>query len=83
MSNQLMNQMLDSHANFVRDQSYLIQIKHFHVSVSKRTLQRAFAARKSRVERYKMTRIKPLSQKNQQLRIAYEKEHKDHTVENF
>jgi hypothetical protein len=78
-----MNQMLDPQANPVRDQPYPTQLEHFHIDASQRTLQRAFAARKPRAGRYKMARIKPLSQKNQQLRMAYGKEHKDHTIENF
>jgi hypothetical protein len=82
VSTQLMDQMLD-HANPVRGQPYPIQLEHFQVNASERTLQRAFAARKPRAGRYKMARIKPLSQKNQQLRMTYGKEHKDHTVENF
>jgi hypothetical protein len=53
VSNELMNEILDPQANLVRDQSYTVQLKHFHVNAHKRTLQRAFAIRKPRVERYK------------------------------
>ncbi len=78
-----MNQMLDPQANPVRDQSYPVQLKHFDIDASKRTLQRAFAARKPRVGRYKMTKLRMISDKNKALRMIYEKEHKNHTIENF
>jgi hypothetical protein len=83
LSVELMNQMLDSQTNLVRDQLYSIQLKHFDIDVSKPTLQRAFDVRKSRVERYKMTKLRMISHKNKTLRIIYEKKHKNYTIENF
>jgi predicted RNA-binding protein YlxR (DUF448 family) len=83
VSDQLMNEMLNPQTNPVRDQSYTVQLKHFYVDVQRRTLQRAFAARNPRAGRYKKARVRSLSQKNIALRIAYDKEHENHTIENF
>ena len=83
VSNQLMNDMLDPKANPVRDQPYTVQLEHFHVNAHRRTLQRAFAARKSRAGRYRKARIRSFRQKNKELRIAYGKEHEIHIIENF
>lgn len=78
-----MNEMLDPQANPVRDQPYTVQLKHFHVNAHKRTLQRAIAVRKPRAERYKKTKVRSISQKNERLRMIYGKSHEDHTIENF
>jgi uncharacterized membrane protein len=39
MSTELMNEMLDSKKNSVRDYFYSIQLKHFHIDACERTLQ--------------------------------------------
>ena len=52
VSTQLINQMLDPHTNSVRDQPYTVQLEHFHIDVTRRTLQRAFSARKPRAARF-------------------------------
>ena len=79
----VMNQMLNSQQNLVRRQPWLAQIEHFDLSVSQRTLQRAMHERFSRVDRYKMTRIRSISNRNKKLRVRYARKHQNHTVKNF
>jgi hypothetical protein len=82
MSDDLMNEMLNP-KNLVRDQSYEILLKHFHIDATRRTLQSAFNHRIPRVSRFKKARIRTLSQKNKKLRIQYEKDHEHHTVVDY
>ena len=75
--------MLNSHTNSVRDQPYTVQLEHFHIDATQRTLQRGFSARKPRAARFKKAKVKTLSQKNERIRVLYGKEHENHTIENF
>ncbi len=83
MNDDLMNEMLDTKRNSVRDQSYEAQIEHFQLNAERRTLQRAFHNRKSRVSRFKKARIRTISQKNMKLRVEYELSHQHHTIDDY
>jgi hypothetical protein len=69
--------------NPVRDQSWAVQIDHFEINCTSRTLQRAWKRRRPKDERYKMTKIKLISSKNRQLRKDYDLRHRTETIESF
>ncbi len=83
VSDDLMNEMLNPKKNPVRDQSYEILLKYFHIDATRRTSQSAFNHRIPRVSRFKKARVRTLSQKNKKLRIQYEKDHEHHTAINY
>jgi hypothetical protein len=83
LSAEMMNEMLDSQKNLVRDQSWSVQIEHFHLNIVSRTMQATFNQRTSRVSRFKKAKVRKISNKNKELRMQYAKEHETHTVHNF
>jgi hypothetical protein len=83
MSSELMNEMLDSQKNSMRDYSWSVQVEHFNLNIASRTLRASFNQRHSRVSRFKKTRITSLNNKNKQLRVEYVKKHKTHIIDNF
>ncbi len=83
MCDDLMNKILNSKKNLVRDQSYNVLLKYFHINASRRTLQNAFNHRIFRVSRFRKARIRTLNQKNKKLRIQYEKNHEHHTIVDY
>ena len=83
MSSDMMDQMLDLHQNPVRDQSWPVQIEHFNLDVSSRTLRAAFNQRRPRASRFKKVKIRTISEKNKKFRVQYGLDHQHHIVENF
>jgi hypothetical protein len=69
--------------NLVRDQSWVIQIHHFELNCTSRTMQRACKRHRSKAERYKMTKIKLISSENKKLRKEYDLRHQTKTIESF
>lgn len=78
-----LNEMLNDKKNLVRDQPWDVQIDHFQLNCTSRTLQRACNSRTPKAGQYKMAKVKALSHKNKQLRVEYSRRHQDKTVESF
>ncbi len=83
MTNDQLNEMLNVEKNSVRDQSWEIQIDHFQLNCTSRTLKRACKRRTLKADRYRMIKIKDISLKNRKLRVKYDHRHKDETIESF
>ncbi len=83
VTEQKLNEMLDDQKNPVRDQSWHVQIDHFQLNCTKRTLQRACKRRTFKADRYRMLKVKNISSKNRKLRVKYDHRHKDETIEFF
>jgi hypothetical protein len=77
-----LNEMLKED-NPVRDQSWVVQIDHFELNCTSRTMKRACKRRRFKAERYKMIKIKLISNKNKQLRKEYDLRHQNETIESF
>ena len=75
--------MLDVKKNPVRDQTWDVQIDHFQLNCTKRTMQRACKRRTPKAGRYRMLKVKEISPKNRKLRVEYGHRHKDETIESF
>ena len=61
MSSKMLNQMLNSHTNPVRDQPRLCQIEHFDLNVAPRTLQAPFNNRSPRVSCFTIAKVRTAS----------------------
>ncbi len=83
VTKQKLNEMLDDQKNSVRDQSWHVQIHHFQLNCTKRTLQRVCKRRTLKADRYRMLKVKDISSKNRKLRVKYDHRHKDETIESF
>ena len=77
-----MNEMLKED-NPVRDQPWSVQIDHFGLNCTSRTLERACKRRRPKAGRYKMAKIKLISFKNKQLRKEYGRRHQAETIDSF
>lgn len=78
-----LNQMLNPSEISMREYPWPVQIEHFELNVSRRTLQRAMHQRSPRAGRFKMAKVRSISNRNKELRVQYGREHQDHTVWNF
>ena len=66
-----LNEMLNHEKNPVRDQPWPVQIDHFRLQCTTRTMQNACKRRTPKTGRYKMTKVKTISHKNKRLRVEY------------
>lgn len=76
----VLNEMLNAAKNPVRDQPWLVQIDYFQLHCTRRTLQNACKRRTPKAGRYKMTKVKAISDKNKQLRVEYRLQHENETI---
>lgn len=82
MTNDKLNEMLKED-NPVRDQPWVIQIDHFGLNCTSRTMKRACKRHRFKTGRYKMTKIQFISSKNKKLRKEYGLRHQAKTIESF
>lgn len=76
--------LVDPAKNPVRDQLYEAQIKHHHLPVGKRQLQRKLKEHTNGGQRYKCAFVKKVVlKKNRKERMEYGQEHVDKSVEDF
>ena len=76
-----MNILLNSKQNEKRNKHLKIQIEHYKLRISTRTLQRHLKRRKA--EFFKKRKIKKLKDIDKAERVKYETRHKSHTIKNF
>lgn len=69
--------------NSVRDQPWDVLIEHFELNCTARTLQRECKRRRPKAGRYRMAKVKMISEKNKRLRVEYGKRHRDETLKSF
>jgi hypothetical protein len=83
MTNDQLIEMLNDEKNFVRDQSWKIQIDHFQLNCTSRIRKGACSRRQFKVDRYRMIIIKLISLRNKQLRVEYDHRHVIETMNSF
>lgn len=83
ISDNQIDEMLNFEKNPVRDQTWEMQIDHFQLNCTRRTLQRKNKQRSPSIGRYVMSKVKFIGHKNQKLRYEYEKRHENETMKSF
>jgi transposase len=82
VSQDKLNEML-SEENPTRDMPWDVQIDHFQLDCTSRTMQRTCNRRRPKADRYRMAIVKPISLKNKQLRVKYDCRHVIETMNSF
>ncbi len=78
-----LNEMLNVKKNLVRDQTWEIQINHFQLNCTSRTIKKVCKRRFKKASRYRMIKVKKLNEKNKKLRVEYDHRHVIETMNFF
>ncbi|KAF6238785.1 hypothetical protein HO173_003292 [Letharia columbiana] len=78
-----LQKMVDPAENPVRREPFLVQLEHFGVNTSERTLQRSLRARTNDAQLYKCAQVKTISESNLKQRREYGARNLGQTVEDL